>query len=54
MGYINRFYYSARVSFSNRTILFHLRDDHQSKSETKKNQVHAVHPAEEDKVGRHR
>lgn len=33
---------------------FHLRDDHQSKSEAEEDQVHAVHPAQEDKVRCHR
>lgn len=33
---------------------FHLRDYHQSKRKTKKDQVHAVHPAQEDKVRRYR
>lgn len=32
----------------------HLGNNHQSKRQTKKNQVHAVHPAQEYKVGRHR
>ena len=33
---------------------FHLRDDHQSKSEAEEDEVHAVHPAQEDEVRRHR
>lgn len=32
----------------------YLGNDHQSKGKTKKNQVHAVHPAQEDKVRCHR
>lgn len=31
----------------------HLRDDHESEGEAEEHQVHAVHPAQEDKVGRH-